>query len=277
MLAEHPEALVLAGGTDLMVEINDGHRRPDDVVIAVNRVPELRSWRHDPAAATLTIGAAITYTELLADPLAAVLAGAGRGVAYGRFPADPQRRHARRQPRHVLARRRRASGARRARCHGHAGVGRRRSHRARSGVHGRREAHGDRAGGVDRRDHRADRSRLAGLRQGRGAQRHGHRRRQRLSRGRRVRAADRARPRVGRPDDHPVRRGRGRARRRARLGDDDGRRRRSRRVRAAGRRRRPPDHRSPLERRVPAPRGRGAGDAPRPASRCRGRRSTVAA
>ena len=54
MLGEHPDALVLAGGTDLMVEINDGHRRPDDVVVAVNRVPELRSWRHDPAAATLT-------------------------------------------------------------------------------------------------------------------------------------------------------------------------------------------------------------------------------
>ena len=50
MLGEHPDALVLAGGTDLMVEINDGHRRPDDVVIAVNRMPELRSWRHDPAA-----------------------------------------------------------------------------------------------------------------------------------------------------------------------------------------------------------------------------------
>jgi len=69
MLGEHPDALILAGGTDLMVEINDGHRRPDDVVVAVNRVPELRSWRHDPAAATLTIGAAITYTALLSDPL----------------------------------------------------------------------------------------------------------------------------------------------------------------------------------------------------------------
>ena len=83
MLGEHPDALILAGGTDLMVEINDGHRRPDDVVVAVNRVPELRSWRHDPAAATLTIGAAITYTELLSDPLATfspALAEASRTV-----------------------------------------------------------------------------------------------------------------------------------------------------------------------------------------------------
>ena len=63
MLAEHPDALILGGGTDLMVEINDGHRRPDDVVIAVGRIPDLRSWRHDPAAGTLTIGAAVTYTR----------------------------------------------------------------------------------------------------------------------------------------------------------------------------------------------------------------------
>ena len=83
MLGEHPAALVLAGGTDLMVEINDGHRRPDGVVVAVNRVPELRSWRHDPAEATLTIGAAITYTELLGEPLALLspaLAEASRTV-----------------------------------------------------------------------------------------------------------------------------------------------------------------------------------------------------
>ncbi len=51
MLAEHPDALILGGGTDLMVEINDGHRRPDGVVMAVGRIPDLRSWRHDPTAA----------------------------------------------------------------------------------------------------------------------------------------------------------------------------------------------------------------------------------
>ncbi len=83
MLGEHRDALILAGGTDLMVEINDGHRRPDGVVVAVNRVPELRSWRHDPAAATFTIGAAITYSELLIEPLAGfspALAEASRTV-----------------------------------------------------------------------------------------------------------------------------------------------------------------------------------------------------
>ncbi len=83
MLAEHPGALILAGGTDLMVEINDGHRRPDGVVVAVGRIPELRSWRHDATARTLTLGAAVTYRELLAEPIASLvpaLAEASRTV-----------------------------------------------------------------------------------------------------------------------------------------------------------------------------------------------------
>ena len=83
LLAHDPSALLLAGGTDAMVEINDGHRRPGDSVIAVNRIADLRSWRHDPAAATLTIGAAVTYTELMAEPLASLapaLADASRTV-----------------------------------------------------------------------------------------------------------------------------------------------------------------------------------------------------
>ena len=83
MLAEYPEALILGGGTDLMVEINDGHRRPDGMVIAVGRIPDLRSWRHDPTAGTLTIGAGVTYRELLTEPIASLvpaLAEASRTV-----------------------------------------------------------------------------------------------------------------------------------------------------------------------------------------------------
>jgi CO/xanthine dehydrogenase FAD-binding subunit len=66
-----------------MVEINDGHRRPDGVVVAVGRIPELRSWRHDATARTLTLGAAVTYSELLAEPIASLvpaLAEASRTV-----------------------------------------------------------------------------------------------------------------------------------------------------------------------------------------------------
>jgi CO/xanthine dehydrogenase FAD-binding subunit len=69
-LAADPAATVLAGGTDLMVEVNDGHRRPGGSVVVVNRIAELRSWRHDPVRSTVTIGAAVRYLEMLDGPLA---------------------------------------------------------------------------------------------------------------------------------------------------------------------------------------------------------------
>jgi xanthine dehydrogenase iron-sulfur cluster and FAD-binding subunit A len=43
MLSETPGATLLAGGTDLMVEINFNHRKPDDV-ISLRHVPELSAW-----------------------------------------------------------------------------------------------------------------------------------------------------------------------------------------------------------------------------------------
>ncbi|WP_420453727.1 FAD binding domain-containing protein [Ilumatobacter sp.] len=73
LLRDDPDATLLAGGTDAMVEVNDGHRRPGELVIALNRVSDLRAWRHDPAAGTVTIGAGVTYTELMAEPLAELL------------------------------------------------------------------------------------------------------------------------------------------------------------------------------------------------------------
>lgn len=90
MLADRPGSLVLAGGTDAMVEVNMGHRRPSHVV-AVNRVDELRSWTYDRSAASLRIGAAVTYAELMESPLADLvpaLADASRTVG------SPQIRHA---------------------------------------------------------------------------------------------------------------------------------------------------------------------------------------
>lgn len=90
LLAATPSATVLAGGTDLMVELNLGHRRTD-AVVCVNRIGELRSWRHDPTSDTLHIGAAVTYAELMHEPLAGfapALAQAARTVG------SPQIRHA---------------------------------------------------------------------------------------------------------------------------------------------------------------------------------------
>ena len=89
-LADAPDATVLAGGTDLMVELNSGHRQVSSV-IAVSRVPELCSWSHDPVAGLLHIGAGITYEEIAREPLAQwvpALAQAARTVG------SPQIRHA---------------------------------------------------------------------------------------------------------------------------------------------------------------------------------------
>jgi CO/xanthine dehydrogenase FAD-binding subunit len=89
-LAADPSATVLAGGTDLMVELNSGHRRTESVVV-VNRVPELATWTHDPVARTLRIGAAVTWREIEHEPIAGwvpALAQAARTVG------SPQIRHA---------------------------------------------------------------------------------------------------------------------------------------------------------------------------------------
>lgn len=89
-LDDFPVATVLAGGTDLMVELNSGHRQVASV-IAVNRIPELCSWSHDPSAGLLHIGAGITYDEIARDPIAQwvpALAQAARTVG------SPQIRHA---------------------------------------------------------------------------------------------------------------------------------------------------------------------------------------
>ena len=60
LLAEHPDATVLAGGTDLGVEVNLRGARPS-YVVAIDRLPELREVRvGDP----IEIGAALTLSEV---------------------------------------------------------------------------------------------------------------------------------------------------------------------------------------------------------------------
>jgi CO/xanthine dehydrogenase FAD-binding subunit len=81
-LADEPDSLVLAGGTDLMVQINEGHRSVGSApVLAVAGVPELREIRRD--GDELVVGAGVTYSELMAEPvatLAPALAQAARTV-----------------------------------------------------------------------------------------------------------------------------------------------------------------------------------------------------
>jgi CO/xanthine dehydrogenase FAD-binding subunit len=81
-LGRTPDATVLAGGTDAMVEVNFGHRRPTSVV-CISRIAALKGWQHDLIGATVRIGAGVTYTELMEQPLASLvpaLAEAARTV-----------------------------------------------------------------------------------------------------------------------------------------------------------------------------------------------------
>ena len=76
-LAAHHPAEPIAGGTDLMVEVNFGRRRLRDVV-AIDRVPELQEMSFD---GRVSVGAGVTYTRLLNDGAgSAALAEASRTV-----------------------------------------------------------------------------------------------------------------------------------------------------------------------------------------------------
>ena len=89
-LAADPTAMVLAGGTDAMVEVNSGHRRPH-AVIALGRIPELRTWSHDAVSAMLRIGAAVTYAELEVEPFLSWVPALSQAA---RTVGSPQIRHA---------------------------------------------------------------------------------------------------------------------------------------------------------------------------------------
>ena len=71
-LEQHPDATVLAGGTDLMVAINAGRLRPE-VVISIAGVEELHRWSTDGVVAT--IGSTMTYTRLLHSGVAELSPG----------------------------------------------------------------------------------------------------------------------------------------------------------------------------------------------------------
>jgi CO/xanthine dehydrogenase FAD-binding subunit len=62
--AEHPEAVPIAGGTDLMVELNFDLHRPEGIV-DVSRLAELHTWRREDGA--LFLGAGVTYARIVRE------------------------------------------------------------------------------------------------------------------------------------------------------------------------------------------------------------------
>jgi CO/xanthine dehydrogenase FAD-binding subunit len=84
--AERPEALPIAGGTDVMVELNFDRGRPE-AILDLTRAGELAAWDRDDGG--LRLGAGVTYTRILAE-----LADALPGLAIAaRTVGSPQIRN----------------------------------------------------------------------------------------------------------------------------------------------------------------------------------------
>src|SRR5579859_2758703 len=62
--AEHPGAVPIAGGTDVMVELNFARRRPP-ALLDLSGLTELRGW--DEVGGRLRVGAGVTYAELTGE------------------------------------------------------------------------------------------------------------------------------------------------------------------------------------------------------------------
>jgi CO/xanthine dehydrogenase FAD-binding subunit len=87
-LAADPASQVLAGGTDLMVEVNAGLRRVGSIV-ALRAVDSQRGWVRQ--GDTLRLGAGITFRQLLEPELAALVPGLAQAA---RTVGSPQIRNA---------------------------------------------------------------------------------------------------------------------------------------------------------------------------------------
>ena len=68
--AERPDALVIRGGTDVMVELNFDRVRPS-AILDLGEVAELGGWSRENG--TLRLGAGLTYAEIERGELAAEL------------------------------------------------------------------------------------------------------------------------------------------------------------------------------------------------------------
>src|SRR5256712_13893706 len=76
--AEHPEAVPLSGGTDLMVELNFGRVRPP-AIVDLTRVAELTAWSEENDHVFL--GSGVTYTTIVREmPAYRPLVQASRSV-----------------------------------------------------------------------------------------------------------------------------------------------------------------------------------------------------
>jgi CO/xanthine dehydrogenase FAD-binding subunit len=64
MMSDHPEAFPLAGGTDLLVQMKEGHR-PVQMLLSLKRIPEVHQFACN---GKLTFGSAVTVGQIAANP-----------------------------------------------------------------------------------------------------------------------------------------------------------------------------------------------------------------
>ena len=82
--SEHPGAVPIAGGTDLMVELNFDRHRPAGL-LDLTRVPELRDWQRSEDAG-VRLGAGVTFARVMTE-----LSGLAPGLAMAsRTVGSPQ-------------------------------------------------------------------------------------------------------------------------------------------------------------------------------------------
>ena len=88
VLAENPATTVLAGGTDLMVQVNRGAQSLDSV-LDLSRIPELKKWTIQDSE--IVLGAGISYTDLTHPDLASLIPALAQAA---RTVGSPQIRNA---------------------------------------------------------------------------------------------------------------------------------------------------------------------------------------
>lgn len=64
MKADRPDAVPIAGGTDLMVGLNAGRLRPE-ALLDIGRLPELAVWRREDGR--FFLGAGVTYSRIIRE------------------------------------------------------------------------------------------------------------------------------------------------------------------------------------------------------------------
>ena len=72
LLSKNPDAHLLTGGTDMMVEVNFNHRHPD-TVIALRNIPEFQRWNIDANSGLVHIGSSVPYATMEHGDLAKAL------------------------------------------------------------------------------------------------------------------------------------------------------------------------------------------------------------